>query len=140
MGKVYLDCFRKTGAEVTAFCATHQQTVEQAGKEFGVSNLYTQYEEFLKSDIGIVVVSTPLPVRAEQSIAALHSGKHVLSEVPPVNSLEEGLAFVRHFITIPSMAQRAVWRLIEVARKKKTLAYFDGIPMRRPIISSETGA
>jgi predicted dehydrogenase len=91
-GKVYVDCFREAGAEVTAFCATHEEVVKQAGDEFGVSNLYTQYEEFLKSDIDIVVVSTPLPVHAEQSIAALHSGKHVLSEVPPVNSLEEGLA------------------------------------------------
>ncbi|MCK4591504.1 MAG: Gfo/Idh/MocA family oxidoreductase, partial [Candidatus Latescibacteria bacterium] len=90
-GKVYVDCFRKAGAEVTALCATHEEVVKQAGEEFGISNLYTQYEDFLKSDIDIVVVSTPLPVHAEQSIAALYSGKHVLSEVPPVNSLEEGL-------------------------------------------------
>jgi predicted dehydrogenase len=91
-GKVYVDCFRKVGAEVTAFCDKDEGVLKQVGKKFNVTNLYTQYEELIRSSIDIVVIATPLPLHAEHSIAALKADKHVLSEVPPVNSLEEGAA------------------------------------------------
>lgn len=93
-GKVYVDCFRKAGAEVMALCDADEQVLEETGKEFSASKLYTQYGEFLKSDIDVVVIATPLPLHAEHAIAALNSNKHVLSEVPPVNSLEDGASLV----------------------------------------------
>lgn len=55
---------------------------------------FTNYEDFLKTDIDIVVVAVPLPLHAEFSIMALKMGKHVLCEVPPVNSLEEAKKLV----------------------------------------------
>ena len=44
----------------------------------------------LLGDYGIdaVFVATPMPLHAEHSIAALRAGKHVMCEVPPVNTIE----------------------------------------------------
>ena len=93
-GKVYVDCFRKAGAEVTALCDANEELLKQTGEKFSVVGQFTQYQEFLKSDIDVVVIATPLPSHAKHAIAALNNGKHVLSEVPPVNSLEEGASLV----------------------------------------------
>ena len=55
-GKVYVDCFRKAGVEINAFCDANEQVLHQAGKKYNVSNLYSDYNEFLNSDIDAVVV------------------------------------------------------------------------------------
>lgn len=43
----------------------------------------------LASDIDAVVVSTPMQLHVPQSIAALHAGKHVLSEVTAGVTMDE---------------------------------------------------
>ena len=83
-GKAYVGCFRKAGVEVVALCDSNERVLKEAGAEFGISNLYTQYQQFLSSGTDIVVIATPLPLHAKQCIAAIDAGKHVLSEVPPV--------------------------------------------------------
>lgn len=69
--------------EITALCDLNQQSLAETGKAFNLpdSNLYNNLDNFLASDIDIVVVGTPIQFHAEQSIAALEAGKHVLSEV-----------------------------------------------------------
>ncbi len=95
-GQVYIDCFKaQKDVEVSAFCDSNKQFLYQVGKQFSVSNLYTQYEKFLKADVDVVVVATPLPLHVRHSVAALNAGKHVLSEVPPVNSIKEGEALFK---------------------------------------------
>lgn len=77
--------------EVTAICDKSEAALEETGTEFSIADKdwYTDYEKFLEQDVNIVVLSTPVPVHVEQAIAALESGKHVLSEVPAAYSLEE---------------------------------------------------
>lgn len=90
-GQIYIDCFRaQKDVEVSALCDSNEQFLYQVGKRFNVSDLYTQYEKFLKTDIDVVIVATPLPLHVKHSVAALNADKHVLSEMPPVNSIEEG--------------------------------------------------
>jgi predicted dehydrogenase len=55
---------------------------------------FTDLDAFLTSDIDIVVVSSPIPYHAEQSIAALNAGKDVLCEVTACETEDEARAVV----------------------------------------------
>ncbi len=69
--------------EITALCDLNEARLADAGQGFGVpdSGLFTDYETFLNAPIDIVVVGTPIQLHAEQTINAMESGRHVLSEV-----------------------------------------------------------
>jgi predicted dehydrogenase len=65
-----------------------------AAAEFNVPNAFDSFEKLLDSDVDAIYIATPLPLHAEQSIAALQAGKHVLAEVPAVQSIAEAQALV----------------------------------------------
>ena len=62
---------------------------EQAAETLGVEQAYADFDAFLSADLDVVVVATPAPLHAAQSILAMEAGAHVLSEVPAAWSLEE---------------------------------------------------
>jgi predicted dehydrogenase len=64
-----------------------------AGMPF--SQAYSDFTRFLEHDLDVVVVASPAPLHAAQSIAALSAGKDVICEVPAVMSLEEARELVR---------------------------------------------
>jgi predicted dehydrogenase len=52
--------------------------------------VFTDYEVFLQeAPVDAVLISSPLPVRVEQVIAAAKAGKHILCEKPMARTLEE---------------------------------------------------
>lgn len=55
---------------------------------------YAELESFLAAPIEAVVVASPVPHHAAQSIAALDAGKHVLSEVTACHTLADARALV----------------------------------------------
>jgi predicted dehydrogenase len=79
----------RTDAEVGPVCDREGGRAEAFAREGGVGAHYHDYERFLRHGLDAVVVATPLPVHAKQSVLALEAGCHVLSEVPAANSLEE---------------------------------------------------
>lgn len=82
--------------ELVALCDTDAEHLEKSAKEFGVSITATDYRELLdRDDIDIVSVATPDHVHAEQSIAFLAAGKHVMCEKPLTLDLEEAKAIIR---------------------------------------------
>jgi len=90
-GLDYIDCFEAIkNVSVIAICGRNEEKLKKIKEERKKLKIFTDYNEFLKSNIDIVVVAVPLPLHAEFSIYALEKGKHVLCEVPPVNSIEEG--------------------------------------------------
>lgn len=77
-------------AEVTALCDINREGLERTGALVGVSELYTDYSEMIeRAGLDAVVIGTPMPYHAEQSILALEAGIHVLCEVPAAVSVEE---------------------------------------------------
>ena len=82
--------------EVTALCEMDESVLEQNGKEFNLGDkaLFTNYDDFINSDVDIVVLGTPIPFHAEQSIKALESGKHVLSEVTAADNMDNCIKLV----------------------------------------------
>ena len=80
--------------EIVAFCDINPDTLKRRGEEFGVKNLFTDYNEMFKKmpEIDIVSVCTWNNAHAPASIAALNAGKHVLCEKPMAMNAEEAKA------------------------------------------------
>ena len=76
--------------ELVAVCDMVASTME----DYGDIARHTDYAEFLAEKLDIVAVISPGPVHADQSIAALESGAHVLCETPCVYSVDEAKAVV----------------------------------------------
>jgi predicted dehydrogenase len=80
-------------ARVVAVCDIRRENAERAAALAGAQP-FTEIEEFLESGLDAVVICTPVKHHAEQAIAALQRGLHVLSEVPAVHSMEAAAALV----------------------------------------------
>jgi len=69
--------------ELYAFCDIDEQRLKYMGAKYGVTRLYTDYNEMLKLDeLDAVSVCTWNCAHAGATIAALKAGKHVLCEKP----------------------------------------------------------
>lgn len=78
-----------------AICDKDPEALE-AGKEhfqkkFGLDNLlcFDSLEALLASDVEAVYIATDAVLHAGQVVQALEAGKHVISEIPTVNTIEE---------------------------------------------------
>ncbi|NKB67668.1 MAG: hypothetical protein GKR89_11445 [Candidatus Latescibacteria bacterium] len=78
--------------QVLAVCDADPQRRAEAAREFDA--VYADFTELLAANLDIVVVATPAPLHAAQSIQAMEAGAHVLSEVPAAWNLDECAALV----------------------------------------------
>ena len=70
-------------AEIYAFCDIDPARLELMGKEYGITNLYTDIDEMLAlPELEAVSVCTWNNAHAECAIKAMKAGKHVLCEKP----------------------------------------------------------
>jgi predicted dehydrogenase len=77
-------------AEVTALCDINEENLAISGRDFGLkdSQLFSNYDSFINTDVDIVVIGTPIPYHAEQAVKALERDKHVLCEVTAADNIE----------------------------------------------------
>ncbi|QDL53597.1 Gfo/Idh/MocA family oxidoreductase [Rhodoferax aquaticus] len=69
--------------ELVAACSPVTQEREYATQQLGVAHVYEDYAAMLANpEIDAVVLVTPTSLHADQTIAALQAGKHVLVEKP----------------------------------------------------------
>jgi myo-inositol 2-dehydrogenase/D-chiro-inositol 1-dehydrogenase len=74
---------RTPGARLVAACSPLESERAWAGRELGVSALHDDFAALLRDpQVQAVVIVTPTTLHAEQTIAALHAGKHVFIEKP----------------------------------------------------------
>lgn len=92
----------------------------------GVTNLlaFDSIEELLKSDIDAVYIATDKPLHTKHTIMALESGKHVLSEIPVIETLEEAKALRDAVKSHPELKYMAgencfYWAFIEAWKKMR---------------------
>ena len=76
-------------------CDPDSDTLHRVGDAWGVEGRVRAYEDLLSVDLDAIVIATPAPMHASQSIAALRAGIHVLSEVPAAWSVDECEALVK---------------------------------------------
>ena len=79
-----------SGAELYAFCDIDKDRLEFMGKKYGITRLYTDYNEMLKlEELDAVSVCTWNSAHCECTVAALKAGKHVLCEKPMALNAEQ---------------------------------------------------
>lgn len=79
-------------AELVALSARTETKLREAGEQFGVSGLHTDYRELLgRDDLDAVCVSSTHSAHYEIALAALEAGRHVFCEKPlGMNSRQTG--------------------------------------------------
>ena len=89
-------CLQMGTAELVAICDKWEEGLEQRKKDFAGYNVsfYTDYDEFLKHDMDAVVLANYATEHAPFAIKAMKAGKHVLSEVLPVQTMKEAVELV----------------------------------------------
>ena len=74
--------------ELVAVSRARSQLAESFAREFGAYRWYSDWRELLRDDgIDAVYVAAPVYLHAEQTIAAIEAGKHVLCEKPLARSV-----------------------------------------------------
>ena len=91
-GRKFVDALNAIDTcEVAAVCDTRPEALEA----FSGLATHTEVEAFLAEGLDVVAVITPGPAHAEQSVAAMRSGAHVVCETPCVYSLDEARSVVK---------------------------------------------
>lgn len=80
------------GVEIVALADISEKALAKAKEQFHVERTFTDYRKMLKEvpEIEAVSICTPNGLHAENAIAALDAGKHVLVEKPMAMSHREG--------------------------------------------------
>lgn len=76
--------------EVRALCDSSRKLVERCGKRFGVTRLFTDWQQILGEDLDAVLVLTS-GSHAQIAVAAADAGMHVFAEKPMCYSVNEGV-------------------------------------------------
>jgi len=93
-GSLLRMCQAMGGARVTALYDIDADRVQVAATETGATG-FSEFAAFLAAPLDLVVVASPMPFHAEQSIAALEAGHHVLCEVLPCRTVDEARDIVQ---------------------------------------------
>lgn len=92
ISKSHLDAYRTAGWEVVALCDHRAAAARARQSEFyPAADLYTDYRKLLaRRDVDVVDIALHPEPRVAVIAAALHAGKHVLSQKPFVQNLQVG--------------------------------------------------
>ncbi len=89
-------CLAAGNAELVAICDKWEEGLARQKRQHPDLNIawYTDYDEFLKHDMDAVVLANYAHQHAPFAIKAMRAGKHVFSEVLPVQTLSEAVELV----------------------------------------------
>jgi len=83
-------------AEISAVCDNNPRVLEDFMRSTGFKGkVFDDYSDLVRAELDLIVICTPAPAHASNTIDALRNGKHVLSEVPAAYSLDECREIVR---------------------------------------------
>lgn len=89
-------CKLAENAELVAVCDNYLPVLEEKKKELGTEGItyYTDYDEFLKQDMDVVVLANFANEHAPFAIKAMKAGRHVFSEVLPCQNMKEAVELI----------------------------------------------
>lgn len=89
-------CKEAENVELVAICDKLVRRLDKVKKEFEEEPItyYTEFDEFIKHDMDAVVLANFAHEHAPYAIKVLKSGKHVFSEVLPVQNMKEAVELV----------------------------------------------
>jgi len=109
IGETHIKAYRQlSDVEVVAIADPAEVRLNQMATTYNVANKYTDFHDLIaRDDIDAISVGTPNHLHAPVAIAALESGKHVLSEKPLARSGAEAETMVRAAINAGRVLQVA---------------------------------
>ncbi|MCM8805280.1 MAG: Gfo/Idh/MocA family oxidoreductase [Candidatus Omnitrophica bacterium] len=91
----HIEAFKKIAdVEVCAISDPNEQKLAFVAEKFGILKRFVNWEDILKEPLDIISICSPNAFHAQQSIAALKSGKHVICEKPIALNTDEARAIV----------------------------------------------
>ena len=89
-------CKRASNADVVAICDKNPQALEEQRKNAKDLDItyYDNFEDFIKHDMDAVVLANYAHQHAPFAIKAMKAGKHVYSEVLPVQNMKEAVELI----------------------------------------------
>lgn len=90
IGEKHIHALRAAGAEVAAVVGPDPAATGKFAARHDVASVETDVQRAVsRDDVDAVVISSPSPFHAGQSLVALEAGKHVLCEIPVGLTLED---------------------------------------------------
>ncbi len=84
---------RIDGVDVTAVVSSTLQSAQRFAEEHRIGRAAATLDDVLSADdVDAVILATPTPMHAEQTLACLRAGKHVQVEIPLADSLGDAEA------------------------------------------------
>ncbi|MBY6153611.1 Gfo/Idh/MocA family oxidoreductase [Vannielia litorea] len=81
--------------EVTSVMGPTKEKIEALAAERGIGHAATSLEECIaRDDVDAVILATPTQMHADQGVACMEAGKHVLIEIPMADTLEDSRRLV----------------------------------------------
>jgi predicted dehydrogenase len=99
-------CRAVGGATVVAVHDLDQRVGSEVAQTIS-ARFFDDLDDFLASDLDAVVVASPIPNHAAQSVAALQAGKHVLSEVTACHTVADARMLVEAARNAPGVYMMA---------------------------------
>ena len=110
IGRVFAS---RDDCRVAAVCDVDLPRAQRVAQQLSAPVATADFSQLLdRDDIDAVVIATPPPFHASQSVQALEAGKHVLSEVPAVWTMDDAkmlVAAVQHSPAVYMMAENMAY-------------------------------
>ncbi len=90
-----LDPILVNGGEVVAICDKKQELLDRASKKLGDVKTFTDFDEFIKTDMDAVYLANCFDEHTPFAIKALERNIHVISECTSNSTMAEGVALIR---------------------------------------------
>ena len=87
-------CVESGNAELVAVCDRYQPRLDEVRNTYGKGRditYYTEFEDFLKHDMDLVVLANFATAHTPFAIRCMEAGKNVLSELLPVQTMKEAV-------------------------------------------------
>ena len=96
-GLKHLDALKNIeDVEVTSIMGPTETKIKALAAERSINHFSTSLENCIaRNDVDAVILSTPTQLHANQAIACMDAGKHVLIEIPMADSLEDSMRVVK---------------------------------------------
>ena len=109
-------------AELVAICQRNRANADELGKEWGVKEIYYDYQDLVKSkNIDAVIVTTPNANHREGVVAAAEEGKHVLCDKPIATNLKDAREMVEaceeNNVKFQMGFSQRFWNQVEIAKE-----------------------
>lgn len=94
-GKKHLEALSNIeDVEVVCLVGRREEETKKVAVQFNVPNYTLTLDDALKYDFDAAIITSPTQIHAQQAIALMNAGKHVMIEIPMADSIEDAQAIV----------------------------------------------